>query len=210
MRNLQQTIISQYANSPIICGMIERFNQCIDSRADVMEFYRDIWDIETAKGYGLDIWGRIVGIEREVMIGAQDEYIGFAQGCTPFDSGAWSVGEGSERRYRLDDDTYRRVIMLKAMSNITYASAPNINRLLSIMFEKRGRAYFVKNDTMAARYVFEFYLLPVERAIIRQSDLLPRPSGVLLDFYEPEADKTFGYIEANLAPFGEGAFFMGV
>ena len=48
MRNLQQTIISQYANSPIICGMIERFNQCIDSRADVMEFYRDIWDIETA------------------------------------------------------------------------------------------------------------------------------------------------------------------
>ena len=78
------------------------------------------------------------------------------------------------------------------------------------MFEKRGRAYFVKNGTMAARYVFEFFLLPAERAIIRQSDLLPRPSGVLLDFYEPEVNKTFGYIEANLAPFGEGAFFMGV
>ena len=102
------------------------------------------------------------------------------------------------------------MIMLKAMSNIIYATAPHINRLLREMFGKRGRAYFVKNGTMAARYVFEFYLLPVERAIIRQSDLLPRPSGVLLDFYEPEADKTFGYIEANLAPFGEGAFFMGV
>ena len=44
MRNLQQTIISQYANSPIICGMIERFNRCIDPRADAMEFYRDVWD----------------------------------------------------------------------------------------------------------------------------------------------------------------------
>ena len=210
MRNLQQTIISQYANSPIICGMIERFNQCIDPRADAMEFYRDIWDIETAKGYGLDIWGRIVGIERYVFITSHVENIGFATGFTPFNSGTWSSGEDDGRKYRMDDETYRKIIMLKAMSNITYASAPNINRLLSIMFEKRGRAYFVKNGTMAARYVFEFFLLPAERAIIRQSDLLPRPSGVLLDFYEPEVNKTFGYIEANLAPFGEGAFFMGV
>lgn len=210
MRNLQQTIISQYANSPIICGMIERFNQCIDPRADAMEFYRDIWDIETAKGYGLDIWGRIVGIERYVFITSHDENVGFATGFTPFNSGTWSSGEDDGRKYRMDDETYRKIIMLKAMSNITYASAPNINRLLSIMFEKRGRAYFVKNGTMAARYVFEFFLLPAERAIIRQSDLLPRPSGVLLDFYEPEVNKTFGYIEANLAPFGEGAFFMGV
>ena len=169
-----------------------------------------MWNVSTAKGFGLDIWGAIVGIGREIMIGAQDEYIGFSQGFTPFDSGVWSTGEGIERQYRLDDDTYRRVIMLKAMSNIIYATAPHINRLLREMFGSRGRAYFVKNGTMAARYVFEFYLLPVERAIIRQSDLLPRPSGVLLDFYEPEADKTFGYIEANLAPFGEGAFFMGV
>ena len=210
MRNLQQTIISQYANSPIICGMIERFNQCIDPRADAMEFYRDIWDIETAKGYGLDIWGRIVGIERYVFITSHDENVGFATGFTPFNSGTWSNGEDDGRKYRMDDETYRKIIMLKAMSNITYASAPNINRLLSIMFEKRGRAYFVKNGTMAARYVFEFFLLPTERAIIRQSDLLPRPSGVLLDFYEPEVNKTFGYIEANLAPFGEGACFMGV
>ena len=210
MRNIQQTIISQYANSPIICGMVERFNQCIDPQADVMEFYRDIWDIETAKGYGLDIWGRIVGIERYVFITSHDENVGFATGFTPFNSGTWSSGEDDGRKYRMDDETYRKIIMLKAMSNITYASAPNINRLLSVMFEKRGRAYFVKNGTMAARYVFEFFLLPTERAIIRQSDLLPRPSGVLLDFYEPEVDKTFGYIEANLAPFGEGAFFMGV
>lgn len=209
MINLQDTLISQYANSPVICGLIKHFNDCIDPRADLKRFYRDIWDIDTAKGYGLDIWGRIVGIGREVLITPQDEYIGFTQGYTPFNQGVWSSGENNERRYRLDDDTYRKIIMLKAMSNITYATAPHINRLLSIMFAKRGRAYFVKNGTMAARYVFEFYLLPVERSVIRQTDLLPRPSGVLLDFYEPEVDKTFGYIEADLAPFGEGAFFMG-
>lgn len=210
MITVGETLISQYANSPVICRLIRRLDDCIDPRTDKQRFYDTVWNVSTAQGFGLDIWGAIVGIEREVMISAQDEYIGFAQGFTPFDSGVWSAGEGLERRYRLDDDTYRRVIMLKAMSNIIYATAPHINRLLREMFGSRGRAYFVKNGTMAARYVFEFYLLPVERAIIRQSDLLPRPCGVLLDFYEPEADKTFGYIEANLAPFGEGAFFMGV
>ena len=198
MITVGETLISQYANSPVICRLIRRFDDCIDPRTDKQRFYDTVWNVSTAQGFGLDIWGAIVGIEREVMISAQDEYIGFAQGFTSFDNGVWSTGEGLERRYRLDDDAYRRVIMLKAMSNIIYATAPHINRLLREMFGKRGRAYFVKNGTMA------------ERSIIRQSDLLPRPSGVLLDFYEPEADKTFGYIEANLAPFGEGAFFMGV
>lgn len=209
MINLQDTLISQYANSPVICHLIKHFNDCIDPRITFKQFYRDIWHIETAKAYGLDIWGRIVGINREVMIAAQDEYIGFSQGCTPFNQGIWSSGDNTERRYRLDDDTYRKIIMLKAMSNIIYATAPNINKLLTMMFSGRGRAYFIKSGTMSARYVFEFFLLPIERSIIRQTDLLPRPSGVLLDFYEPEADKTFGYVEANLAPFGEGAFFMG-
>ncbi len=210
MITVGETLISQYANSPVICRLIRRFDDCIDPRTDKQRFYDTVWNVSTAQGFGLDIWGSIVGIAREVMIIPQDEYIGFTQGFAPFDNGVWSVGENLERLYRLDDDTYRRVIMLKAMSNIIYAAAPHINRLLREMFGSRGRAYFVKNGTMAARYVFEFYLLPVERAIIQQSDLLPRPSGVLLDFYEPEPDKTFGYIEANLAPFGEGAFFMGV
>lgn len=210
MIDVKETVISQYADSSVICRLIRRFDECIDPRADRRRFYDTVWNVSTAQGFGLDIWGAIVGIGREVMIAAQDEYIGFTQGFTPFGNGVWSSGEGLERQYRLDDDAYRRVIMLKAMSNIIYATAPHINRLLREMFGTRGRAYFVKNGTMAARYVFEFYLLPVERAIIRQSDLLPRPGGVLLDFYEPEVDKTFGYIEANLAPFGEGAFFMGV
>lgn len=209
MKRVQDTLISQYADSPVLCGLIRRFNDCFDPRADLRRFYDTVWNIDTAQGFGLDTWGAIVGIGREVAISAQDEYIGFAQGYTPFGEGIWSSGEGTDRRYRLDDDTYRRIILLKAMSNIIYATAPHINRLLREMFGKRGRAYFVKNGTMAARYVFEFYLLPVERAVIRQTDLLPRPAGVLLDFYEPEADKTFGYLEANLAPFGEGAFFMG-
>ena len=116
--------------------------------------------------------------------------------------------DGDSHIYVLDDVAYRNIIMIKAASNIIYASAYYINRLLMTLFRKRGRAYFVKSGTMSARYVFEFYLTPIERSIIRQSDILPRPSGVLLDFYEPQISEFFGFIEANLAPFGEGAFYL--
>lgn len=210
MLDYRKTLISQYANSPILCQIIAQFNDCIDPRANLQQFYDVIWNVDTAQGVGLDIWGRIVGIGREVRVTLEDEYLGYTQGFTPFNDGIWGLdGEANTHPVSMDDATYRKVIMLKAMSNIIYATAPNINRLLRTMFGKRGRTYFMKTGTMTARYVFEFSLLPLERAIIQQTDLLPRPSGVLIDFDELDIKKTFGYQNSDLAPFGEGAFFMG-
>ncbi|HDL1410824.1 TPA: DUF2612 domain-containing protein, partial [Mannheimia haemolytica] len=39
--------------------------------------------------------------------------------------------------------------------------------------------------------------------------LLPRPTGVLCDFYEPEQLYTWGFNENELAPFGQAAFYIG-
>lgn len=79
MIDVKETVISQYADSPVICRLISRFDECIDPRADRRRFYDTVWNVSTAQGFGLDIWGAIVGIGREVMIAAQDEYIGFTQ-----------------------------------------------------------------------------------------------------------------------------------
>lgn len=208
MINVKDTVISQYAHSPVMLEIIKSMNESIDPRHNIQAFYDDIWNISTAKGYGLDVWGAIVGIDRRVKVTAQDVNIGFSDGFTPFNDGVWSIGANSANIYRLDDEAYRNVIMIKAAGNIIYATAYHINKLLSKLFEKRGRAYFVKNGTMAARYLFEFYLNPVERSMIRQSDILPRPTGVLLDFYEPEVGDYFGFIESNLTPFGQGVFYL--
>lgn len=209
MINIEKTIISQYANSPILLGLIKRMNVALDPTINFDNFYRMIWNVETATGVGLDFWGKVVGVNRHIYMTADDEFVGFANGFTPFGSGSWANDSEINRKYTLDDETYRKVIMIKAMRNIIYATFPNINKLLQMMFSERGRAYIVKNNTMSARYVFEFTLLPVERAIIRQMDILPRPSGVLIEYYEPEIDKTFGFKDTGLAPFGQGAFFMG-
>lgn len=208
MINVKDTVISQYAHSPIMLDIIQSMNESIDPRHNIQAFYDDVWNISTAKGYGLDVWGAIVGIGRRIRVTAEDANIGFSDGFTPFNDGVWSIGANGSDVYRLDDEAYRNIIMIKAASNIIYATAYHINKLLTKLFEKRGRAYFVKNGTMAARYVFEFYLNPVERSIIRQSDILPRPSGVLLDFYEPVQTDYLGFAESNLAPFGQGVFYL--
>lgn len=203
MKNIEQTLISQYANSPIICQLISDFNERIDPTAEIDDFYRLVWNLNTAQGIGLDFWGRVVGIERNVQINDKNQFIGSTLAAE--DLHQFRVGT----THLMNDEMFRTMIFLKAMSNIIYATAPNINRLLSALFEKRGRAYFVKNGTMMARYVFEFNLTPVEKAVIISTDLLPRPTGVLVDFYEPDIRNTFGFIEAELAPFGQGAFYIG-
>ena len=203
MKNVEKTLISQYANSPIICNLISNINDYIDPSGDIERFYHLIWNLDTAEGIGLDFWGKVVGIQRNVQIDDKNQFIGSTLASD--DLKEYQAG----RVHLMNDTMFRSMIFLKAMSNIIYATAPNINRLLQALFEKRGRAYFVKNGTMQARYVFEFRLTPVEKAVLISTNLLPRPSGVLVDFYEPDIRNTFGFTEAELAPFGQGAFYIG-
>ncbi len=62
--NIVDTLLSQYANSPIIVGLLEGLEECLNPSTTIDAFYDDIFNVLTAKGYGLDVWGRIVGIGR--------------------------------------------------------------------------------------------------------------------------------------------------
>jgi len=77
MINVEQTIISQYANSPTIVKLIQNMNEYIDPRADLDNFYNFVWNVDTAQGFGLDIWGRIVNISRELSVPTPEDYFGF-------------------------------------------------------------------------------------------------------------------------------------
>lgn len=77
MENPERTVISQYANSPTILRLINDANGYIDPREDFDAFLRLIWDLRTAQGIGLDIWGRIVGVGRTLTINDPPLYFGF-------------------------------------------------------------------------------------------------------------------------------------
>ena len=73
-----RTVISQYANSPRLLQLIEDFSNNADQTENLDAFYDDIWNLDTAVSYGLDVWGRIVGINRVLQV-ANVQFFGFAE-----------------------------------------------------------------------------------------------------------------------------------
>lgn len=200
-----KTLMSQYANSPRIVGILSELGDAIDPSLFVGEFYDAIFNLHTARGFGLDIWGRIVNVGRTMFYqNPQGEFFGFEDGFYPMSQRPFSGAGNENNAWDLSDDAYRDLIFIKAFSNIVYATALNINRLLKFIFS--GKCYFLIKGHMRAEYVFEFTLSPFERHIAFDTDILPRPCGVLTSIYELDINETFGFYGTGLQPMSQGAF----
>jgi hypothetical protein len=216
MKNWAETLESQYANSPTIVALVQAFNDWIDPSVNINTFLANIWDVTTAVGIGLDIWGQIVNVPRVLQISTPEIYFGFSEAFTeatantgpqPFGSGTFYSGPPATTSYSLTDDAYRTLILVKAMSNISDCSVPSVNAILQFLFAGDGRCYVQDTGDMTERFVFEFPLTPVQLAIMLTSNVIPRPAGVEAFVMTYAAGQTFGFSEGGGQPFGYGVFF---
>ena len=222
MLNVEKTIISQYANSPTLTQLIENMNGYVDPRTNMLAFYNFVWNVNTAVGFGLDIWGRIVGVNRVIPIPGTTGSFGFDNVDTPPDwenfgsvghpgvGGPFYAGEVSTGGFTLNDNAFRVLILTKALANISATTAPALNQLIQNLFPGRGRAYVLDLGHMAMRYVFEFSLSTIERAILQNSGVLPHPAGVAVSIVVIITGQ-FGFEEQgiNVKPFDFGTFYDG-
>lgn len=195
MQAWRDTLLSQYANSPALLALIESFNDAIDPGVDIDLFFNSMWNIATAAGYGLDVWGRIVNVQRTIQVPISSNYWGFSEaydagapttGPQPFGQAPFFAGSASPTyAYTLTDDDYRKLVLVKAMANISDCSALNLNKLITFLFAGRGKVYVEDLGGMAMRYRFEFSLTSVERAIMSYSTAVPRPAGVSVSILAP-------------------------
>jgi len=184
MKDFQQTIISEYLNSPSIFQIITNFNTCIDPTVNLDAFFDLIWNVSTAQGVGLDIWGRIVGVQRVLQV-ASGVYFGFAEAAdsvseTPFNQAPFFSGGSPTGNFALTDASFLTLIFAKAFANICNGSIPAINNILMTLFGSQGNAFVTDLGGMAMTFTFDFELSPVDFAIVSQSGILPKPSGVVL------------------------------
>lgn len=181
MQDVQQTLLSQYANAPRIVALIEGWNQMLDPAPLIDQWYQMVWNMHTAQGYGLDVWGRIVGVSRVLTLSSQS-YTGFFEASDLTEEGfnqtPWYQGVEATSNYRLADDGYRQLIYAKALANIADGSVLQINQVLMTLFAGQGDAYVRDNGDMTMTYVFRFVPTDVQVSIIQNSGVLPRPVGV--------------------------------
>lgn len=184
------TILAQYAGSPKLRSIIETFNTTMDTGTFLDNFYDLIWNIETADTYGLDVWGKIVVVSRLLTVTPSEKFFGYDEATNetpviddpqPFDQAPFYTGEQQTSTVSLTNDAYRKLIMLKAMANITDCTIPSMNRMLMYMFGGSGKAYVRNDGGMVMTYVFEFQLSTVELAIVQSSGALPSPAGVTVN-----------------------------
>ena len=84
----------------------------------------------------------------------------------------------ADRKYVLSDNVYRKLILAKALANISSTTIFSLNKILNKLFPDRGRCYVQDLGDMSMKFVFEFKLLDYEVAIVEVSGVMPKPAGV--------------------------------
>ena len=193
---LQPYVLSQYSASPTITTILKNFRNEIDPQADIELFYEKIMNIDTAEGVGLDIWGRILGIQRNILL------------------------LDNTTVYTLNDDRYRKLLMFKALANITNASLATLNKMLTILL---GIEVIAKNryipGTLASgehynqapmhvNFTFVENADDIDRAVVVRGIILCLGAGVgwSVSFVN---DNIFGFKNSELQPFNQGVFLNG-
>lgn len=204
---LGNTVMKQFANSPTMLALLADFDQWVDLTLFSEEFLTNVWDISQAQGFGLDIWGRILGQSRYLSVSQTPGFnFGFninshpGTQWQPFNQAPFYNGQGSGNvNVALPDTYYRQLLLVKAAANIATSDCPSINALMRAMFGTRGKCYVGYDPVipMHVGYHFEFFPTPVEKSII-QSGLFPQPAGTTTQYIFLTLTYTpFGFAGAN-------------
>lgn len=179
MQSPGATILSQYANSPTLAALIQDFNAAADPGAVITQWIADVWQIDTAVGFGLDVLGRIVGIGRTVNIG------------------------GGYGQQTLADSAYRTLLYAKCLANISDGSIQNINAILMTLFPGLGDCYIIVTGPMAWAVHLAFTPTAVQLAILQE--VLPIPVGVVPTWPSISGASLSLAIDAGAAPSANAA-----
>ena len=226
----QEYIQSQYGNSPTIKKLLWAFRGHIRPEVAIQESYKNIMDIDTATGKGLDIWGRIVGVDRNIYI--DDSYVdyplfGFKGGgknANPFSQGVFydpaNVISGDRVLVTLDDGNYRRLILFKALANISTADMATINQLSAKLYEDEdllctniidegtlpnGDKY--NTSPMYVRFIWrKNEISNLDKQLFNEGIIFSLAAGVQYDVKIISKDPLFGFAGSGLNPFNNGAF----
>ena len=170
---------SQYSHSERYRQLGLLFNAEIDASPQLDAFFNNILNPETAVGVWLELWGKRVGVTRNLLIDGVDT--------------------------RLDDEFFRFLIFYRAVVNVSNGTAETINRLLTKLI---GLPVFVSDyQNMSIRIRIVGEPTSVQIAILKNYGLLNRPAGVLANIESVAPNElVFGFFGSNLLPFNQGVF----
>lgn len=172
----------------------------LESQIQIQKTLKDLMqlrDIDSAKGSTLDVIGRIVGQERELIAAELYEFFGFigaagAKSMGEVGSGIggyfYTAGSATGKNVPLDDETYRKFIKAKIFKNVTASTPEEFIAVVNLIFDT-DKAYVLEGDNASFTLFFGREITGFEKNLLnyvsyKQSyptRLLPKTVGVKLE-----------------------------
>ena len=209
-------MLSQYANSPVFVKLVNGIKDQLDNSKTLNDWYNIVFNLKTATGFGLDIWGKILNQSRRVSYDDNGTTVNvYLQGAQTVDGVSYTAEQM--------EDLYRTVLFFRAFSYITNCTVKSLNELLLFYFndytsdtesgKNKKIVYVYELGTMSIEVVFRFFINKLEKAIFT-SDLFPKPTGVRLQFRYIPNGEWFGFYmsgktatEQPFSPFDNRPFY---
>ena len=180
--NVLPSILWQYENADNFVRLIQSQQAWIDENQNKFwqDWFRDVFDVDTANSFGLSVWARILGINLAVPTTPTVGNTSWGFGANRKNFGNGNFGRDRDGQINLSLDQQRLVINLRLAQIIVRPTAYYINEMLESILNTPGRSVYAYDtlDMEYVVYVFDFAPDSQLRFILENYDLLPRPSGV--------------------------------
>ena len=147
------------------------------------EWIANVFNIETANDFGLSVWALIMDIrltaDADLVDDAREAW-GFSDNRERFNQGRFPADTSGF--VELTTEQKRIVIQMRYFQLTNNGSVTQINEMLFRVFGNLGQVYVLDNLDMTMTYAFQFTPDAGILTILNRYDLLPRPSGVSVNF----------------------------
>lgn len=208
--NYSELLIWQYKLPKAIAEIDMKSQFWIDFMEDCLNLI-DMWNIDTAEKYSLDVLGRIFGVSRSSVSMTEKEYLTYYEktGGLGWGRGRWYVdGEAFRETILLTDQEFRFLIKVRIWK--LYQN-PSLDYLTDALQDLTGADASIVdnyNMTMKVYYGSDVSLDSFVKFAVENLDILPRPVGIMYT-YEQAGVKYFGFNGdefSNNYGFGVGRF----
>lgn len=204
--DILSAILWEYNSAPHIQSLLESKQEWYD--VNQTEFWEDwftnVFNLQTADEFGLAVWSIILDLPLQIGFPHNDGFIfGFGSetdtpnGFVNFDNGNFST---TNEVFILTVPEQRLLLKLRYFQLVSNCSVPAANSFLQFAFQEYpNTVYIIDGLKMFIRVVFTFDVSSRLFFIIRLYDLIPRASGVDIE-YITRLDYIFGFGPEDATP----------
>lgn len=180
--NLLAALLWEYNNAGTLQAIVTNRQIWNDENQEAFwtNWIRDVFDLRTAKEFGLRVWSIILALP--LFVESPPDSIdkptfGFDSSFYKnFDRGNFSNFSGGTNALPLE--TKRLALRLRYFQLVSSGTVPETNRMLKYLFAPYGKAYLLDGLNMTQVYVFRFAVPSALAYLLDNFDILPRPAAV--------------------------------